>query len=420
MDLLILIFSVLGNLALGSLVYFKNPRSSTNKLFVALTTAIVLMLVSNYFSVANKNPDEILIAIRFAMFFASVLSFFYLLFVITFPKQNIPLTKLKLFLLIISTLITMIVALSPYMFTSLQVSGSGVQPIPGPGIALFALTAVGSITFSIFTLFIKSRNRKGIERLQFNFILLGTATMFGLIILTIFIPVNLFNFSAFAPFLPVYTLAFVGSTAYAIVRHRLLDIRAVVARTVAFGSLASVLFIFYVAISILATTLLLKTIINLQQTIIFGVLTIVIGYTFQPLRKIFTNTTDKIFFKEDYDSNQLLSNLTKIMAETILIDDIAHKLLYEIIFQMRLSRGSFVLTDAGKVFVTESQGFKENPVYSEKDVFSLQALDKNLIFEDLEESPIKELMRKLDVTIVIPLKTQVDHVGLLLLGEKAS
>jgi signal transduction histidine kinase len=147
-----------------------------------------------------------------------------------------------------------------------------------------------------------------------------------------------------------------------------------------------------------------------------------VGYTFQPLRKVFTKITDKIFYKTDYDVNTFLSNLTKIMAEAILIDDIAHKLLYKIIFEMRITRGSFVLTDAGKIFITEYQGYKKNeePKYSEKDIFSLQALDKNLVFEDLEEGPAKELMRKLNITIVIPLKTQVDHVGLLLLGEKAS
>ena len=62
------------------------------------------------------------------------------------------------------------------------------------------------------------------------------------------------------------------------------------------------------------------------------------------------------------------------------------------------------------VTVSESQGFKQPPVYSEKDVFSLQALDKNLIFDELEEGPGKELMRKLNVSAVRHTKKNVQEV----------
>jgi signal transduction histidine kinase len=420
MDLIVLIPSVLGNLFLGLLVYIKSPKSWTNRLFSALAISIVLLLIANYFSIALKDPALILNAIRLTMFSASLLCYFYLLFVLTFPNQKIPLKSLHIFILTSLTIVTMITDISPFLFTKLEIRESNVQPIPGPGIPLFVIVSIGSIIFSVFTLYRKKLKSIGAEKLQVNLILLGTATMFSLILLTVFLPVNVFNFTAFVPLTPIYTLIFVGATAYAIVKHRLLDIRAVVARTIAYVSLATFLFIFYVLASIAITTVLLRDETNLQQLAIFSALTIFIGYTFQPLRRVFTNITDKIFFKEDYDSNGLLSGLTRIMAEAILIDDIAHRLLSKIISEMRITRGAFVLTDAGKIFVTETQGYKEEPKFSEKDIFSLQALDKNLIFEDLEESPTKELLRRLNITVVIPLKTQVDHVGLFLLGEKAS
>ncbi|HSX58198.1 MAG TPA: ATP-binding protein [Candidatus Saccharimonadales bacterium] len=420
MDLLILVFSILGNLSLGLLVYFKNPKSTTNRLFFALTLSLFLMLTANYFSVGDHDPSTILTGIRFAMFFASAVSYFYLLFVLTFPKSTLQLQTRKFIILTALTLTTMLVDISAYTFTSIKLTDSGAQPTPGPGIILFAIVTVGSVIASIYTLIHKSRHSTGVEKTQFNFILLGTSVMFGLIITTVFIPVNVFQYSAFAPLLPVYTLAFVGATAYAIVRHRLLDVRVIVARTVAYVGVATVLFVFYILLSVLAATFFLATPFTVRQIAVLSIISIITGYTFQPLRILFTRLTDNIFYKNDYDSNLFLSSLTKVMAEAILIDDIAHKLLQKIISEMRITRGAFVLTDAGKIFVTEPQGYKEEPKFSEKDVFALQALDKNLIFEELEEGPSKDLMRKLNVTVVIPLKTQVDHVGLLFLGEKAS
>lgn len=420
MDLPILIFSILGNLSLGLLVYFKNPRSATNTLFAALTTSLIFMLIANFFSVDSKDPATILTAIRFAMFFAAPVAYFYLLLVLTFPNPKIALSTHKVLLLGSLTIATMIVALSPYLFTSIKVTNGNSQPTPGPGIALFALVAVGSIIYAIYKLFTKVKSSSGISKMQFNFILLGTSVMFGLIILTVFIPVNLFNFSAFAPLLPVYTLAFVGATAYAIIRHRLLDIRLIVARTAAYALLATSLFTVYVTVSVAATNLLLRIPLDIRQIVVLSITSILVGYSFQPLRNRFTIITDKIFFKEDYDQTALLSALTKIMAETILIDDIASNLLKKILGEMRITRGAFVLTDAGKIFVSETQGYKEEPKFSEKDVFSLEAIDKILVFEDLEEGRAKELLRRLNTTVVIPLKTQIDHVGILMLGEKAS
>lgn len=420
MDLAILLISVIGNLSLGSLVYFKNPKSSTSIIFASLTASLVLMLVANYFSVASTDPNVILPAIRLAMFFAALLSFFYLLLVLNFPNATFVVSRRISVFMGLLTLLTMATALSPFLFTGLKISGASVQPTPGPGIALFALVSVGSIVFSISKLFRQSRHTEGRAKTQFQFILLGTSVMFSLIVFTIFIPVNTLNFSAFAPLLPVYTMAFVGATAYAIVRHRLLDVGLIVARTVAYAALVSVLFIFYGVVSVLAANIILKSPLDFNQIAVLSTITIVLGYSFQPLRKLFTRATDKIFFKQDYDSNGLLSALTKLMAEAILIDDIAHRLLQKIIFEMRITRGAFVLTDSGKIFVTETQGYKEAPSFSEKDIFSIQALDKNLIFEELEEGPAKELLRKLNVTVVIPLKTQVDHIGVLLLGEKSS
>src|SRR3990172_5844330 len=131
MDLAILLISVIGNLSLGSLVYFKNPKSSTSIIFASLTASLVLMLVANYFSVASTDPNVILPAIRFAMFFAALLSFFYLLLVLNFPNATFVVSRKVSVFMGLLTLLTMATALSPFLFTGLIISGASVQPTPG-------------------------------------------------------------------------------------------------------------------------------------------------------------------------------------------------------------------------------------------------------------------------------------------------
>lgn len=422
MDLAILVFSTIGNILLGLFVYFKNPHNILNKLFTALTASITLMLISNHFSITADQSNSVLFWIRLAMFFAVPFAIFFFLFVITFPKSRIPLSHSKIITILVLGLLTMAVALTPFLFSGVTEADGTFQPIPAPGIALFVITVIGLDILGSIILVRKFLAAKGVLKEQIKYILLGFFIFLGLLISSVFIAVNAFNVTLFVPLTPIYSFAFVAATSYAMVKHRLLDIRLIVARTLAYATLVLIIGIFFIGSTVTVTSFFLDTSTNLQQVILYAALTLIIAFIFQRLRRWLELITDRFFFKADYDSSILLSSLTKIMAETILIDDIASKLLQKIIFEMRITKGAFVLTDAGKVFVTETQGYKKNeePKFSEKDIFALQALDKNLVFEDLEEGPAKDLLRKLNVTIVIPLKTQVDHVGLLLLGEKAS
>ncbi len=270
-------------------------------------------------------------------------------------------------------------------------------------------------------MFQKVRKLSGTEKVQTLYVLLGLLSTSVVAVMTNLILPQIINVTPTITRLGIYGfMFFLTATAYAIVRHKLLDIRLIVARTVAYTLLATFMFVGYVVVTLIATNVIFGSSTAPNQLILYATLTIVFGYTFQPLKHFFEHYTDKIFFKEDYDQTTFLSNLTKVMAETILIDDIAHNLLTKILSEMRITRGAFVLTDAGKIFVSETQGYKQEPKFSEHDIFSLQAIDKNLIFEDLEEGNTKDLLRRLDVTVVIPLKTQIDHVGVMLLGEKAS
>lgn len=405
---------------LGLLVFFNNPKSATNKTFILMAVASAGSAFGVFLAKAVTTSALAFFWVKFTMFFASFASPAIVLFIFTFPKDELRINK---FILLADSLLAVIFAFSAFfgcLFKNVIYSNGSLLVEQGPLISLFGISFGFHLLVAGKKLIQKFRQSLGREKEQIKYLTFA--------ILLMLIPVGIFDiylilFSGNTDYVGLGVSSFIifeGLVFYSITKHRLLDIRFVVARTLAYSLLVVTIAIFYVGSTILISNTLLRTSTDTAQLVVYSILTLIVAFTFQPLRAFFEKITDKVFFKGDYDSNLLLGNLTKIMAETILIDDIAHQLLKKIIGEMRITRGAFVLTDAGKIFVSETQGYKEEPSFSEKDVFSFQAMDKNLIFEETKEGAAKELMRKLNISIVIPLKTQIDHVGLLFLGEKAS
>ncbi|HEY4694543.1 MAG TPA: ATP-binding protein [Candidatus Nanoarchaeia archaeon] len=419
LDLILAVSIIVANLLLGLLVITRNPKNWTNRLFAALS------LLMAFWSFVSFSEDEtfgrsvinLLKSLDYAS--ASLIAYVFLLFSLNFPKAKLHVKRDLL--LFIPTLLLIVLSFTD-LIAYVEIVGNRVKFTYGPLGDLFSVYSfLYVVLISAVALFIKFKTLVGVEKSQTFYVLLGLISTSVIAVLTNVVLPQLINVTPAITRLGIYGFVlFLGATAYAIVRHRLLDIRLVVARTVAYSLLVFSIAIFYIGSTVLLTNFLFRTTTSTAQLLIYASLTLVVAFTFQPLRRFFEHVTDRIFFKEDYESTVLLSDLTRTMAETILIDDIAHKLLEKILAQMRITRGAFVLTDAGKIFVSETSGYKKEPSFSEKDVFSLEAIDKNLVFEDLEEGATKELLRRLDVTVVIPLKTQIDHVGVLLLGEKAS
>lgn len=413
------LFTLALAIVLAVIVYTSNHKKSENLILVGFILCVAIWIVCSFLADTSNNVATVIFWSKFALVGPAFVPPLLLSFALVFPQKNSWFNWKKQALLFVPSLV--IAGLSP---TSLNVESAkptnlGADVTPGVLYSIFALIFLLYVGLSLIFLVRNYRRSKSLQKQQVLYVITGVTISSVLAVVTnVFLVIA--GISSLGVLGPPSFLFFIGLTSYAIVRHRLLDVRLVVARTIAYSTLVLIIAVFYISSTLLLTNFLFKTTTSTGQLALYSALTLIVAFTFQPLRRFLETTTDKIFFKGDYDSNGLLSDLTKIMAETILIDDIAHNLLGKLTANMRITRGAFVLTDAGKIFVSETQGYKEEPQFNEKDVFSLQALDKTLVFEELEESPAKELMRKLDVTVVIPLRTQVDHVGVLLLGEKAS
>lgn len=234
-DLLSVGFAVAANLILGFIVFFRETRSATNILFLIQTIILSFWSSANYLSYQINDLDLSLLLVRLVMFFAVPNSVVFLILMHTFPEPQIRMNKKNLLGLLAITVLTMGISLSPFLFSGIeQIAGSAPKPIIAPGMILFVAVAILSIPAGIFFLIKRFRASTGVQRLQFRDILFGVILMFSLIIIFNFALPSFFGNSRFIPLSAIFTLPFIGLTAYAIFKHHLLNIKVVATEILTF------------------------------------------------------------------------------------------------------------------------------------------------------------------------------------------
>ena len=222
--LLVLAIATLINLVLLATVYRSNSRSATHRLFAALSLVVTCWLVASYLS---TTPETNLIWARLTIFFAAPMTMLLFLFSYTLPKGVFSLGGSKTFAVVASTAAVMMVAVSPYAFKGIDSSGGTPHLIIGLGMGAFGVLATSFSLLSVYMLWKKYRNTVGVEKEQIRPVFLGAAAMLGLLIATVLLPVLLWQNDFFAGLIPLYSLIFLGMTAYAIVRHHLFNMKVI-------------------------------------------------------------------------------------------------------------------------------------------------------------------------------------------------
>lgn len=403
------------NLLLGVIVFARNPKKELNIAFglFALSTSIWAFSNFIFWLTPLKWIFESQYALGALVLLTATTWIYTLLGKLTRPKKIIiPLVALGFFIL-------------PFwgnlIIGSLTFGAGGYEFTQG---LLFVFYSIGvNLLFAyLFILiirgFLKSR---GVTRKQLSFILMGAIGFGGVSMLVSFI-LPLFNIKTVAPFDAQSSLIFVGLSTYAVVKHRLMDIRMVVARSVAYAVLMLLLAGFYAATILAAQSLVFPDANYSPGYIALQIaLAIIMAVSFQPLRRWVTKVTDRIFFKNSYNKDELLGQLSNTLGSTIVLIEMLYKVSDILTKEMKASRTLFALIKGDdRLYTVQANGYKETPDVHPGDILHITK-DGLLVADELEDnSRHKSLLRQYDAAVAIPLKTDKEVVGVLLLGEKSS
>lgn len=416
-ELIVLSLTSILNLLLGLAVYVKNPRGLTNKLFFLLTSVLTVWSLVNYVSVHPFLLSQ-LSWIRLTLFCGGILNLMVFVTFQAFPNYRLKgryMKRVKLASII--TLVVVPLTLTPLVFKSLKVVDGSSQPIPNPGIGLFLLQTILLLGGSVLTVISKYRLSKGSTKKQLKIVLIGIASTFGLIFLSNFLFVVLFNFTGLIPYGPSFTFIFICTMAYAIIRHRLFDIRAAVARSLAYILSLGLIGLIY-GIALFGLTSLLKfSDLSIAERLFYVAMALLSALLFQPTRTFFNKATSRLFFRNAYDSQAIIDQVGVLVVNNIELNSIIHgteKILMPAFNPAFIEFG--LIMPSGKV---GSAGGT-----SRLDLSSILELTSHIgnevvIAEELsQQNELRGWLVKNNIGLCLKLDSNNQTIGYLFLGEK--
>jgi signal transduction histidine kinase len=299
--------------------------------------------------------------------------------------------------------------------------GGNVVFNPKLGFAAFILYLVILLVVGLVLLTRSLFGSSGKLRGQLKFVGLGLfLTIISILIADIFVP-RVFGISS-----PDVTRAglystifFTGFCWYAIVRHRFMDLRFVVARSVAYVLLLTSLATIY-GVAIYLTSLLFfhDSSNTFGQGITYTILSVVLAFTFQPLRFFFEKVTDKIFYRDRYDSQEVINSFSQILVSELRIERILNKSLTALCESLHIEFGQIIVFNNDRVYRIEHFGPLPKRLMVAPE---LRTLNRSmLIADELESGERKHLLERHGIRVSMMLSTHEEFIGYLLLGDKLS
>ncbi len=227
-DLFFVAVTVCSIAILGFVTFFNNKKSVTNRTFLAFSLIAIFYSLVNYLSYHTNSVWLALWFLRFVLFSVVIYSFLLFQLFYVFPNEKSVFPKWFLRVLVPVSFFTAILVLTPYVFVKIEnfaPIGTVSEAAKGPGMIVFGTLIIGLVLGGLYVLLKKTIKATGVEREQFSFVLIGAFISYiSLIIFNFILPVVFRNLSLI-PLAPIFTLPFIIFTSYAIIRHKLFNVR---------------------------------------------------------------------------------------------------------------------------------------------------------------------------------------------------
>jgi len=423
--------AALSSLVLGVLVLVRNPQKRTHRVFALLTMNIFLWSVGVFLIVHSPGEAWARTWIMATFAVAAFLPATFYHFIAFFPSGDFRGVRPALWMLYAGALILVLLQHSPWYIQSITVMPDAPPQVDyGPVMLAYLGLILLSMAFSFTNLFGKLWESTGIHRRQIEHVLISIFASTVLASLTNVLG-PLLNIQHLELYGPCFMVLLMGGLAYAMVRYQLLDIWHVISRTSLYAVMtAAVILIFLGVVSgvhyafsapgqpadILTTT--------------FAALIVVL--LIQPLKERVQLRIDRLVLHRRYDSEALLERISQRCARFVQLPELLEGVARELQQTIGLQpvRVLLVADNNGTVvteFCTEGDTTDTGTRYPNLETMMghIEESNEPLVLGELmharatpERMRMAEELTELGAQVLVPLKTKLNTVGLLVLGEK--
>lgn len=414
----------LTSLILAVLVYLKSRKFFVNKIFIFFCLSVTLWSFFYFFWQIAVDKTSALFWSRALMGSAIFIPIFYLHFVHAFLEIKTERSKIIIILAYTFSLIFLIIDFTPYFIADVRPELSfPFWPTPAPLFNVFLPVWFFLVVYSTYLLVKFYKISSTIKKNQIKYILIGT--ILGYIggstnyFLWYGIPIM--------PYGNILASVYVGTVAYAIVKHHLMDIKIALRRSSVFLASVSLVIIMAAAIKYVFDNW-------FSYYSVFGrpLILITAVFIFPPLKNKFYGLANKYFFSSLYDSGEVIAALSERLRSTLTAEKI-YEYIYGALAGAFHAKAFNILIYNEKTKRYTAQYNNDFNLDSKKGlpedkVLTRMFIKKNqpIITEDadsmdeLRGNKTIALLKKTGIEILAPLNVKDKTIGLIALGKKES
>lgn len=437
---LFLFLTATGSFIFGLPVFFRSSGSNLNRSYALVSVSLILWSLTMIFYRYSNNTSDAIFWCRALYISALWMAFCNLLFtkILLGNTHNVNI----FYILFLPATATIIFLLRPdWLISDVFIPLFEEKEIEfGLFYYVFYLPYIpGYFLWSHVLLWRSYRKSMGLKKSQIVLVLAGTffASSIGMVTNLALPTFGVFEYNWFAQ---ITIIIYLYSMGYAITRYRLMDIRAVIARTIAFGFIVALLVAVYAVISALIA-LLFENIARVQSNIVVSVITslfVVLGYS--PLRKFIEKITETFLFKKTYDPDKLLAKVTEVTSSILDLNQLLSSLSAALGEAFHFEKfGVALMDDKNKMDIFHKEGFK--PGVAEA-LTSYKGVTTAL-YKELERTPgllvidemktradngefvpadpvLLNMLHENDIAVIAPLHVKDRLIGIFAIGNKKS
>ena len=415
------------NVGIGIYVLRRNPKARLNRAFAFLAMAIAFWTIG--IALTYHTNLSSVATLRFSFAAGSLIPLGVVSFAERFHPNSNSRTRIVTRSCAVSTLAFCALSFSPWIVTSVTRHSGGPRTIYGPLHVLFALHTVTWFSWAIYLLILAYRTSSGLTRLEARHLLIAFGLSSGLATATNVLAPLLFNTSALGKYGPFFSVLLLIMVGHAIIRHRLMDVRVVIRRSVTY-LVAMIGSIGFFVLLLLGSNMLLPDEHDFSMKEIL--LAVVASVLFPSVKTKAQRMFDRYLYRDPYDYVQTLREASRALTATIDLEQLLGHVGNVLVATMRPDAASIYLLDLEDREFRLGWSAGSTSAVSIVSITSLLAAtaqaDRQLVFRDEVvrlQSPDRrdQLIDDLDhlrAEVVVPLVEEDELIGFLVLGAKRS
>ncbi len=421
------------NIALGALILLRNTSDKSNVFFALFAFAAGLWTLG---LAGFEFADSDTTALRWAQLYylaAAIIPLAFAGFSLFFTGVVKKIKPVHIWLAMPTLLIsTMILFFPELLGDQIVYRDWGKEVILNwVGYSLYTIYFVVLTLFAFIVLVRGYIGSSGLKRYYYQYLFSGFVLAFGVgMLFNLILPA--FGNYQYIWVGPLSTLFYTSFVTYAIVKHRLFDIKLVIARSVAYALSIASLIITYSLLSFFVLSRFTEIDINRSSEsywLNIGLL-VLVAATFPYIKHFFDRITNKIFYRDTYETSAFLDKLNQVLISEVSLNTLLVHSATTIAENLKSEFGQFAVGVSDKQewrYAGTHHSKKLEALTTESKQAKLQELPwKVVITDQLDDryQSLKKILQNNNVAILIQLAVHPDdkskNTSMLALGPRKS